>query len=83
MSEPTSKQTMLTTSDNPWNPFTHWDEWYSFDLSHGYDTCGLLARVVKSSTELSDDDQDEAIDLAIAEILTENLNSLYKLVYQE
>jgi hypothetical protein len=81
MSEQSTKQSMLTTSDNPWNPFTHWDEWYAFDLAHGYDTCGLVARVVKSSTELSDEDQDEAIDLAFSEILTENLNSLYVIVY--
>lgn len=35
----------LTTTDNPWNPFTNWDEWYTYDMMMGYDTCGKLDRI--------------------------------------
>ena len=38
-------QVMLTTSDNPYNPFTDWDSWYQFDTSHGYNTIDLLGRI--------------------------------------
>ena len=29
---------MLTTIDNPFNPFTNFDDWYAFDTSKGYNT---------------------------------------------
>lgn len=71
---------MLTTIDNPYNPSTQWDDWFAFDSSHGYNTPGLLARMVISSDELSEVDQDEARELAIDEIIQENtLGNLKKI----
>lgn len=64
---------MLTTIDNPYSPETQWDEWFEFDSSHGYNTPGLLARITWSSDELSEHDQDEARELAIDEIIRENV----------
>lgn len=68
---------MLTTKDNPFNPFTQFDEWYSFDIEKGYDTCGYIARVTLSSEELSELDQDAAIDKAIDEIVELNVTGNY------
>jgi hypothetical protein len=68
---------MLTTSDNPFNPFTQFDDWFSFDRLAGYNTPSYLARVVITSDELSDVDQSEAIELAIDEIIKENVNGMY------
>jgi hypothetical protein len=65
---------MLTTIDNPFNPFTQYDEWYNFDESQGYHTCGLLARIAVSSDELSTEDELLAIDVAMNEIITINLS---------
>lgn len=73
---------MLTTVDNPYDPFTQYDEWEAFDLAHGYGTEAFLARIVKSSDELSDSEQDEAIEDAINEIVTENVLGLYRKVSQ-
>lgn len=73
-------QTLLTTVDNPYNPFTHWDEWFAFDHQHGYDTPSLLARTVVTSDELSDADQQQAIDDAIQQILEENVTGMYRTV---
>ena len=70
--------TMLTTIDNPYNPFTEFDEWKKFDESNGYHTCALLARVVKTSDELSEEDERIAIDDAINEIVSENLSGVHK-----
>lgn len=68
----------LTTIDNPWNPFTHFVEWYAFDEAAGYNTPALLARVARTSDEMSDADQDLAIEDAINEIIWMNDNGLYK-----
>lgn len=68
---------MLTTKDNPFNPFTHFDEWYEFDEKSGYQTTAYLARITRSSHELSETDQDLAIEIAIDEIVKENINGMY------
>ena len=68
---------MLTTIDNPYNPFTQWDEWYAFDESHGYCTSGYLARIANTSRELSDEDNDVFINDAIDEIIKMNVSGLY------
>lgn len=71
---------MLTTVDNPFNPFTHFDEWQAYDELLGHHTSSFLARIVKSSEELSEPDQDIAIENAIDEIIRENVNGLYRKV---
>lgn len=71
---------MLSTIDNPYNPWTHYDEWYAWDFAAGYHTPGFLARIVKTSDALSDEDQDLAHEAAIEEIIHENVLGLYKRV---
>jgi hypothetical protein len=73
---------MLTTIDNPFNPFTEFDEWYAFDEAAGYKSTALLARIVKTSDEISEADQSLAIEDAIAEIVSENVLGIYKSVEQ-
>lgn len=69
---------MLTTVDNPFNPHTHFDEWYAYDVKLGHHTLEFLARIVRSSDELSELDQELAIDQAIDEIVKENVSGLYR-----
>lgn len=71
---------MLTTIDNPYDPFTEWDEWYAWDLGEGYHTPGLLARIAKASDELSEADQFLAIQDAIDEIVRENVSGMHRRV---
>lgn len=73
---------MVTTVDNPYNPFIDYDEWYAFDESHGYYTPALLARVARLSDALSDADEDNAIQIAIDEIVSENVLGIYRKVPQ-
>ena len=68
---------MLTTTDNPFDPFTEWEQWYAFDAQAGYHTPSYLARIVVSSDELSEADQNAAINDAIEEIISENLYGIY------
>lgn len=71
---------MLTTVDNPYNPFTQFDEWFQWDYQAGYHTPSYLARIVISSDELSEADQDLAIDQAIDEIVELNVLGIYRKV---
>jgi len=69
---------MLTTVDNPYNPFTQFDEWQQFDERSGYFSSQYLARLTLSSGDLSDVDQSNAIEQAIDEIVQENVNGMYR-----
>jgi len=71
---------MLTTEDNPWNPFTQFKEWLAFDEAAGYRSLAFLARVVKSSNELSESYQNVAIEQGIDEIVRENVLGIYRKV---
>lgn len=71
---------LVTTIDNPFNPFTQFDEWYAFDTEKGYNTCSYLARIANTSNELSDEDQALEINNAVDEIVRMNVNGLYKRV---
>lgn len=59
---------MLSTIDNPYNPFTNFDQWYDYDTITGHNSCAMLARFAFTSDELSDDENDEIINEAIDEI---------------
>ena len=74
------EERMLTTEDNPYDPFTQFEEWYAFDVQNGYNTCSYLARIAMTSNELSDADYDQALDSAIDEIMEFNLTGNYKIV---
>lgn len=78
MSTDKEERFMLTTIDNPYNPFTNFEEWYAFDVNKGYYTCAYLARVTKTSEDLSDLDQQLAIENAIDEIIRLNVLGIYK-----
>lgn len=71
---------MLTTVDNPFDPFTQYTEWSAWDEAHGYYTPQLLGRVVITSDELSERDQDLAIEKAIDEIVEYNVSGMHKKV---
>lgn len=75
-----SQQVALTTTDNPFDVFTQFDEWNAWDLEHGYCTCAYLARIVRSSDELSVADQDLALEYGIDEIIREDPLGLWKKV---
>ena len=74
---------MLTTIDNPFNPFTQFDEWFAYDSYKMYNTCSYLARIVVGSDSLSDADQDRAVELAIDEIVEIDLLGNYVKVTKE
>ena len=61
------REVMLTTVDNPFDPFDNFEEWYKIDMQFGYNTCGLVARIAPAPPESLPDKfanaiQEECID---------------------
>lgn len=77
------KKTMLTTVDNPFNYWTQFDDWYRFDVEHNYNSLSYLARIVETSNELSEQQQNEAIEQAIDEIIELNILGIYTRIAED
>ena len=56
----------LTTTDNPYDPFTQYDAWYRFDEGKGYHSCAYLARIARTSDQLSDAENEQELEPATA-----------------
>lgn len=76
-------QCMLTTLDNPYDPFKQFDDWYRWDVEKGYNSCAYLARIAAYSDDLSDEDRIQVIEDAIDEICRMNLTGNYKKVWDD
>ena len=72
---------VLSTIDNPYDPFKEWEEWYKFDMTKGYDTCGYLAKVANTSLYLNDELNEEEIERAAKEIVNAE-PTIYKIIYR-
>ena len=73
----------LTTIDNPYDPFSQFDDWFAFDEIKGYHSCAYLGRIAKTSEQLSDLDQAEAVEQAIDDIVRLDPLKIYKKVEKE
>lgn len=78
-----TKKCMLTTIDNPYDPFEQFDEWLMFDMEKGYNSCAYLGRIAKTSEEFSDMENDEEIERAIDEIIKYDFMNIYKKVCRD
>ena len=74
---------MLTTNDNPFDPFEQFDEWFSFDIEKGYNCCSRLARIAKTSDDMSETEELQEIERAIDEIIKYDFLDIYKKVKKE
>lgn len=72
----------ITTADNPFNPFTQFDEWLAYDRDKGYFSCEYLARIAKTSSDVSISINEAEIERAIDEIISLNGSDFYKKVYK-
>lgn len=69
--------TMLTTVDNPFDPFDNFSSWYMFDVENGYNSCSYLARIAKTSEQFTDLENEEEIERAIDEIIEYDFRNIY------
>lgn len=76
-------EVMITTIDNPFNPFKQFAEWFSYDIAKGYHTCARLDRIAQSGGELSPSDESVTNELAIDTLVSINPFGKYKKVYEK
>lgn len=76
----TTTRYALTTSDNPYDPFTDFSNWFLFDVEKGYNSSSYLGRIAKTSDELSDEETNAEISRAIDEILKYDFMDIYRKV---
>lgn len=85
MASEKKKDFWISYDKNPYNPFTQFDDWYQFDITFGYDICGLIAHFAPTSDEnLTEFENNELIDSAINRVMDLYEDSLgLKLVFGE
>lgn len=77
------KKCMLTTFDNPFNPFEQFTSWFLFDIEKGYNSCSYLARIAHTSDQFTEEENNEEIERAIDEIIKYDFRNVYKKVTKE
>lgn len=75
-----TQQCMLTTIDNPFNPFEDFNSWFLFDIEKGYDSCGRTVRIANLSDDLTESEENKEIERAIDEIIKYDFLNIYKKV---
>lgn len=78
-----SNECRLTTIDNPFDPFTQFDDWLMFDIEKGYNSCGRLDRIVTLSDEMSETEINIEVERAIDEIIKYDVLNIYKKVTKQ
>ena len=68
---------MLSTIDNPFDPFNDFDSWFRYDCDKGYNSCSYLDRIARTSDQLSDEENDSEIERAIDEIIKYDFMNVY------
>ena len=71
---------MLTTIDNPFDPFEQFDSWDLFDKEKGYNCNNYLMRVAQLTDDMTQKEENEEIERAIDEIISLNPLHIFKKV---
>ncbi len=74
---------MLTTNDNPFNPFEDFDSWFRFDTEKGYNSSSRLMRIAKIEDFYSDEEVEAEIERAIDIIIEQDFLDIFKKVKKE
>ena len=73
-------QCMLTTIDNPFDPFEQFDSWFLFDVEKGYNSCSRLDRIARIGDDFTQKEIEEEKERAIDEIIKYDFMNVYKKV---
>ena len=77
------KNFMLTTTDNPFDPFNDFKAWYMFDCEKGHNTSARLARIANIDDEMTQKEVDDEMDRAMDLIVKYDLEDKYIKVEEE
>lgn len=73
-------EVMLTTLDNPYDPFEQFNLWFMFDVEKGYYTCSKIARIAQLTSDMTQKEENEEVERAIDEIIKYDFLDVYKKV---
>ena len=77
-------ESYITTTDNPFNPQTQFDEWYEYDQMLGYNTSQRLAKTIDYLTKtLKNDDPDLIMDTAMLEMVRLDPLKRYTIIHMK
>ena len=65
----TNSECMLSTVDNPYDPFEQFESWFLFDTEKGWNSSSYLARIAQLTDDMSENEKDVEIERAIDEII--------------
>ena len=71
---------LLTTIDNPYDPFDDFVRWFEFDELSGYKTCERVALLSKTYEGMSEEEINNAIEKAMDTIVENDFTNLYRKV---
>lgn len=74
---------MLSTVDNPFNPFEDFTSWFMFDIEHNYDSCGRLMREANISDDMSSNEENAETERAIDRIVALDPLNIYTKVTRQ
>lgn len=74
---------MLTTVDNPYNPYDNFLRWFEYDELHGYHCCEKIGALAKINDGMSSDEVSEANELAIDTVILNDFTGLYRKVNEK
>ena len=73
---------MLTTVDNPYNPFEQFAQWDLYDKEQGHETCSLIARLSQLSYDMTQKEENDEYDRVVELIIQRDPFDKYKKFYK-
>ena len=70
-------KSMLTTFDNPFNPFVDFSSWYMYDCEKNYNTSSRLARIANIDSEMTEQEKEDEMERAMNLIVKYDFEDTY------
>lgn len=74
---------MLSTIDNPFNPFDDFTSWYMFDCEKGHNTSSRIARIANIDSEMTQKEVEEERIRAMDLIFRQDFEDKYIKVWEK
>ena len=83
MENTTTNDYLLTTVDNPFDPFKDFSLWDSFDREKGHFTCDLIGRLSQISDDMTQKEEEAEYDRVVDFIIYHDQLNKYKRFYRQ
>ena len=74
---------LLTTTDNPYDPFEDFSKWDAFDREKGHNTCDLIGRLSQLSDDMTQREEEAEYDRVVDFIIYHDPHDKYKKIYRQ